>query len=168
MASQIRSKMSVILPLIKTLLMDALDLPTERVIITQSNTKPNFQADRVVFLRVRRMTSQVDAELGGGNYENRVVRFLDVIPSVRMDTDSTSDEPWLLDEDLGFFAFEEAILTALCGHFLVDEQGNHVLDGSTIKLISETDAQKIPGAPGWGESLMTFRLSYELDVDLTK
>ncbi len=168
MPKQKPSSMSVILPLVKSLLMERLDLPTERVVITQSNTRPNFQADWVVFLRVRRLMAEQEGELGGGNYNARAVRFLDVIPSTRLETDSTSDEKWLLHPELGFFALEEQILFALCGHFLEDDDRDHVLAGTTIKLLSELDAQKVPGAPGWGEAVMTFRLEYQLDLDTDK
>lgn len=166
MAAQVRSMITPIAQAIKARLMTLLGFPDERVVWTAKARLPEFQADQIVFLRMRRMTNNDPSYDGAGRFNAVVERILDVAPRVRFDVSSTDDEAWLYDPDFGYFALEAKVLDCLIGFFPTDASSN-IRVAYELHLISATEASKYPDSPGWGDAMLSFRIAHNLDLDLT-
>lgn len=163
MAKQVRSRISDIAAAIKTRLMSELGLPTERVIWWARAKPVKNQKDTILFLHLRRMADLGDGWDGGGRHDTKVQRILDVGISVDINTDTTSDEPWMFKDSLGYFPIEMQVMDALIEYHPRDSAKN-ILTLQPISLVGAADAMKYPDALAGAAGMVSFKILHNLDL----
>lgn len=163
MPKQIRSAISDIASSIKTKLMSDMEFPSERVIWWGRDKIDKNQKDPALFLRLRRMVDLGEGWDGAGRHDTCVQRILDVGISVSLDTDTTSDAPWMFDGTLGYFPIELAVLDSLI-EFTPRDSAKNVLTIQPLSLVGAVDAARYPDAIQGAISFVSFKILHNLDL----
>ena len=158
-----RTRLSLILPVIRQRLIDWLQFPAERVLLTITDEPPfDAQAEQYVWVRLRRQAPGTPYVEGGGRTDARVRRTLAVTVRTRQALDTPLEHLlWLLTAHLDA---EHAVYDALLDFYPAGADGMNL---TTEPLHPGTAAE--PRAdrddPTWGESTVEFEIVYEMDLD---
>ncbi len=167
MAAVIRSRASVIIPLIRARIMAKLAFPAERVFYCQRPPPFDSQADQYVWLRKGRAKLDRPVWQGGGRVDTRRVLMLECNLRTRLATDETDrDNAWLFETSLGHEVYLDTLYDALQGFQPVDAQGNWTVT-QPIEVTEEDAPDKDKISPEWGESTLNVEVHYEMDLDQT-
>lgn len=151
MATVIRTKLSAILPLIKTQLMATTGFPTERVYISKRDVHPSItQGDKYIVVRPRASVTNEAVEIGAGRVDTRLTRRVAVILRTRLELDQEDvDVSWLTDATYGHLDTEHAIIDSL-QDFQVIDTNNNWLVYEPMKLVPVSAPQDEQNFTGWG------------------
>lgn len=160
----IRCSLRGILTSIKAQLMDWLEIPAERVLVSVRKKIPHFQADQDVVIRPRgfRIEKQITDEVG--RWETTLRRRVDFVCRTRLGFDEDDrDESWLTDASYGHIALEELVVDAMQEFFPTDSAGNH-LTREPMLLTDGLDFEKEAddAEAEWGQSTVSFDVVYDL------
>jgi hypothetical protein len=168
MPGVIRTSLRDIAPLITTRLAAATSINRERIFwIARLNPVPHFTGQADILLRPRRKLALQDNVDGGGKWDTRVTRILDVIPRVQYAVDpAASDYEWLFASG-GYITLEEEIVDALQMFMPTDSTGN-ILVAEPMRLVTADDPLKEAGNEVvWGSGVLGFEMVYTMDLDTT-
>lgn len=166
--AQIRGSFRTILARIRTQVVEWCGIPEERVLVAARGKVPWFQADQDIVLRPRGFRVDKSWTDQAGRHATVLHRKLEVRIRTRLQTDEpNSDSLWLLDEANGHVALEELVIDALQEFLPIDdpETTKNALTLNPILLLDGDDPDREAGKPtDWGESRLTFEVSYILSL----
>src|SRR3990172_8020876 len=168
MAKVIRTSLRTIAPLITARLVDWLALTdTAQIFWIARNKIPHFLGPWDILLRPRRGFSIQDNSDGGGKWDTRIRRIIDVALRVQLATDETArDVEWLFADD-GYFALEESVIDALQMFEPTDAQGN-ILLAEPMRLLEGIEPAREQGNEVlWGDGTLAFEIVYTMNLDTT-
>ena len=168
MAAVIRSKLSAILPLIKTQLMATTSFPTERVLISMRDVHPNvMQADQYIVIRPRGSVTDEPIEIGAGRVDTRLSRRVAIILRTRLEIDQDHvDVEWLTNATYGHLDVEHQIINSLQDFQVIDGSANWLVV-KPLKLGPVSDPNPVQEFTGWGQSVQEYEVKYEADLTQT-
>ena len=163
MATPVQSTLGVILEYAKQKLMADTRFPSERVyVIASPEHLGHFQADQWLSIRPGSFIRSVPISDGSSRIMTHLSRVMKVHCYTRLALDhSGEDYHWLLHEQLGHLALEDAVANSLDDWLPMTPSG-HVLTLYNVKLLggSEPTKEDRAKAPGWGQSVLEFAIHY--------
>lgn len=147
------------------------------ILVARRTTVPNLVAEKDILIRVN-PTQVVTSVEGQGRHYTKIRRMIEVIPRVRLSLDEVGrDEQWLVNEELGIIAFEDAIIDALqlfqppntTGANDPAADGAAYLNSEPMRLVSITIPEKSnePNSK-WGSSTMLWEIMYQQVLDQSR
>ncbi len=139
----------------------------DRVILVARRTAvPNLVAEKDILIRVN-PTQVITSVEGQGRHYTRIRRMIEVIPRVRLALDEVGrDANWLMNEELGIIAFEDAIIDALQLFQPMNIAETAFLNDEPMRLVNMTIPEK-QNEPNnkWGSSTMLWEICYQAELD---
>lgn len=172
MAEVIRTSYAAIAPAITERIADVAGIPGSRVFWVARRRVEHYLGPWDVLLRPRAGISLDETTTGGGRWDTRVRRILDVAVRVGLAVDEAArDYQWLFadaDEDtglIGYFRAQEAIIDALHLFLPTDGDGNGLL-AEPMRLVNDIDPLREEGSESvWGDGTLAFEMVYTLDLN---
>jgi hypothetical protein len=139
------------------------------ILVARRTTVPNLVGDKDILIRVN-PTQVVTSVEGEGRYFTKIRRLIEVIPRVRLALDEVGrDANWLMNEELGIIAFEDAIIDALQLFQPTNTAEDAFLIVEPMRLVSMTIPEKAnePNSK-WGSSVQSWEIMYQQDLDQSR
>lgn len=173
MAGVIPTSFRTIAPLITERLAEVAEIPEGRIFWVARNRIAHFVGPWDIVIRPRGGVSLDPNTDGGGRWDTRVRRIIDVAVRVARSTDDVArDYDWLFAEPsaddldlIGYFTAQERVIEALHVFSPEDESGD-ILVAEPMRLVSDNDPFREPGSEiVWGDGTLAFEIVYTLDLD---
>lgn len=141
-----------------------------RIIPCARRTKvPKLTGEKDIILRVGN-TQIVPSVEGQGRGYTRLRRIIEVIPRCRSALDEVGkDTVWLMDETLGFFNFEEALLDAVQLFQPTNIAETEFLADEPMRIVGFGIPDKDVDPDGkWGSETMMLEVFYKANLDQSR
>lgn len=172
MAAVIKTRLDLVLLGIQTRLIAALSWPAERVLIMDPDAIDyDPQADHYLMIWPESESPNAPIFQGAGRYDTRVTeRVTFTIRTRYMVDETTSLQAWLTDASQGHLRARHRVWDALVAYQVTDdgtESGNWLVACPIEPASGGRPRKTRQRAPGWGESSLSFSVTYVLDLDIT-
>src|SRR5678816_683015 len=168
MAAVIRSSLRAIGPKLKAQLVAETRCGADSIFWIASGSQiPNFTAPADIILQVRQFTPYQPAVEGGGRWDTRITRIIDITGRVQLAVDPAfKDDEWLFGDN-GYLALEEEIVAALQIFTPVDSSQNALLAEPCRFVQGQSPFKEQGNEVLWGHGTIGLEVYYTLDMDTT-
>lgn len=169
MASDIKTKLSLVLLAVRQRLIDRNVLPADRLYIALRMNPPlHVQADLYGIILPLTQTVDVENFDGGSRYNTLVHGRLNVYLRNRTAVDQAYQDFYsLTDASVGILDKLHSVYQALCSFQCDDTVAGDALLEEPMRLIFANEPRKDYDNPEWLEAMAEFEITYRLDLTIT-